>query len=697
MAVTDITMIGPPASSHNAVSATGHMLHPDAKEGGAEIALHFHTALVPKVVMAFNHDQTDDGFWVETMADNSHFNWASGAYDGATGIAPYQGQVPLASLYIREGVAVASMASMADGVIGWTMDGETLGSDEENVDYVCCGVQAQQEWDDGADGAPQGDRILFNFNQAMIEAPPDTKENDHALLKIGDTFHLIGITASPAALQGSEYFSHYTSPDLRTWTRGADLELGTGIVDNWRYQVWAPYIMANPGYGGGGALAAYKWLMFFTGAIQGGPARQYQKIGLAGCIDDTLNAWTILNSDAPIYWTGMDDRPNGGAYAGGAPWTTYGTDWCCDSRDPHVFTDGSDYYLIVFNTSSDPPGTVYKNAGLAKFNGGMDPDFTALTHCANPLWVSATDGNSFGESSHILVKDGLYHFWAKKNSGMRHQSDDDFMGPPWSTSVNVGTLFLRSTCGPGNATSSEVCQVDGEAYAISGHVQTTPYWYKINEIDFSAVTDPGHTPAETSGQRIVGLRGLVSGVLDNDLRWEIGDSEGALGAFYLQPVWGDEADACGYGASGMEGNSYIATHFRHTYPTDALSGSEWGDYTRVGWIKSSVFKVACNRIEVKMAGGDNIDESFVALVRADNDRVLFRSTGTGDHVLASRVWNTASLRGVNVYLVVVDQGVGDMDCIDVDYVREYEKASADPVPPVWPLSYGPLITDLITI
>ena len=532
-----------------------------------------------------------------------------------------------------------------------------------------------------------GEGVSFPLNQPMIEAPPDTKQNDHALLKIGDTYHLIGITC-PVSLQGSKYFSHYTSPDLRTWTRGADLEIGTGVTDNWRCQVWAPFIMANPGYGGGGALAAYKWLMFFTGASK--PAvhiQLLQKIGLAGCEDDDLNDWTILNGDAPIYWTGMDDTGNGGSYSGGAPWSTYGVDWVNDSRDPHVFTDGSDYYLMVMCSSSTPPGTAYKAIGLAKFNGGMAPEFAALTHCGDPLLVSSHTVGSYCESSFILVKGGLYHLWTKKSSGMRHESDDDFMGPPWAPSPYVGTLFLRSTKGPGNATSCELCQIEGDTYAISGHVQATPYWYKINLVDFSEVAEPGDTPSEAAGAGVAGLRGLVAGVLDDDLGWHIGDSEGYYSAFYLQPVWGDQAAAAGYGPSGMTGNSYLATHFKRYYPGGYAEGAEWDDYSRVGWIYSDPFTLTKSRMELMVGGGEYANTEFVALVRAADGAVLHKATGNGNHVMRKVVWDLTELIGTEVFLVIADLETAEMGCIAVDAIREYTPAAhaaeaTAPVPPV---------------
>lgn len=148
-----LEMIGPPASAYNAVNATGHISQDDTT---AETTLYFHTAFIPKVVMVFNTTAatTDDGFWLETMGDWEHFNWADGAFDGDDGITAAHGTVPNTFYYIREGVATASTASTADRIIGFGVDGETLGAKEEDVDYVCCGVQAMRGLMDDDIGAP---------------------------------------------------------------------------------------------------------------------------------------------------------------------------------------------------------------------------------------------------------------------------------------------------------------------------------------------------------------------------------------------------------------------------------------------------------------------------------------------------------------------------------------------------------------
>ena len=224
---------------------------------------------------------------------------------------------------------------------------------------------------------PSGAGWGINFNLPIVIGPDTKKQNDHSLIYVSSTglWHLHGITC-PIADPGSKYISHYTSPDLRTWEHLDDITLGTGVDQNWRNIIFAPKTIANPGYGGSGALASYKWLKFFTGVNQVSTNCQEQKIGLAGYTDDDLASCTILNGDAPIYWSGMDDTANGGSYAGGAPWARYEDPWYNASRDCHPFTDGSNWFLAL---TSRQNGSSLMCVGMAEFSGGTDPDFLTPT------------------------------------------------------------------------------------------------------------------------------------------------------------------------------------------------------------------------------------------------------------------------------------------------------------------------------
>jgi hypothetical protein len=197
---------------------------------------------------------------------------------------------------------------------------------------------------------------------------------------------------------------------------------------------------------------------------------------------------------------------------------------------------------------------------------------------------------------------------------------------------------------------------------------------------------------------IVGLGAMYEGSIDLSITWSIEDDESYLGAFYTDPTWGDQADETDGTPSGMSGNSYLATHYKMSYPSSSYNGQAYDDYSRVGHIKSSTFRIRRGRMALKIAGGNFPTYEFLALVNAADDRVLFTATGNGTQVLADKVWDLADLVGLDVYLVVADLSTADGACIAVDAVRTYATGSeSDAVAATgqdYDLGKGPLATGL---
>lgn len=543
-----------------------------------------------------------------------------------------------------------------------------------------------------------GDGLHINFNAGYLVGETGKKQNDHGILKIGSTFHFIGITA-PIADTGSKDFAHYTSVDCRTWTRHDDIEIGTDILGNWRCQVWAAHPFLNPAYGEtglpAGCYADYKYLMLFTGNNKQGSGGSYidaeQKIGLAGAADDDAvdaGTWTILNDDAPIYWVGMDDTGNGGSDAGGATWAMW-QDWARASRDPDTFTldDGAQLLLITARHTSG-----YNCLGLARFNlSGAFPIWDELTHEPAPLLVATGDSGSWvAESSRLRKIGSLWHLFVKGYNGTRHQSADAYTGPAggWETTKYDGAAM--TTDGPSSAEASEFATgIADDLEIISGHKAGSGfYWYKFLELDYSAVAAEGDHPAATHLGQIAGLRALRAGELDNDFRLHGAGSLVYPHAFSYQPVIGDEPEADGGDAAGMTGTSYINTAFLRYYPGQT-AGSNAPD-TLHGWIYSDAFTVTKLRAELAIAGDKNAGRQFVALVDADDGAIYHLATGNDSHVLRAVTWDLAPLIGLSVRLVVADLADSDNPKtygISVDYWREFTPADgavdvSAPIPPV---------------
>jgi hypothetical protein len=249
-----------------------------------------------------------------------------------------------------------------------------------------------------------------------------------------------------------------------------------------------------------------------------------------------------------------------------------------------------------------------------------------------------------------------------------------YMGDPWSGSVTAGTVINDKGNLPSGyyGRANEVEHIEDDVYLVSGHLVTASYyWYKINELDFAGLS-AGEAPVETDQINTAGLVFSYEGTMDRSKRFSIIDSEGSAGAFYRQPVVGDQADAVDGTPSGMSGNAYIATHYERYMPP--VTPGAYNDYTKIGALQSSTFRIRRDRMTVKVAGGDNRRLEFVALINADDGRLLFSETGTGDHVLTDRVWDLSDIQGLDVYLLIADMGVASMDCIDVDAARTYLSA-----------------------
>lgn len=541
-----------------------------------------------------------------------------------------------------------------------------------------------------------GDGVAFTFNGPWLIGPLNKKQNDHALYFVTDTglWHLIGIRCTLSET-GSANFSHYTSPDLRTWTELAELTLGAGAQGNWRFIVYAPFILRNPYYGvPGQAQTAYKYLMFFAGVTHQSGSTQLQKIGLAGCVSDALDSWTVLNGDAPIYWCGMDDTPNGGAYAAGAPWcnaATYNSAWGGASRDPFVFFDGTNWYLIL--TTKQTGNTGRQSVGLARFVGSPLVDFTKLIHNATAVMQAAADG-LYDESATLQLINGLWHFTYIGTTGTRHQSSATHpTSDPFVDTVSVGER-LNDTAPVVAGLANEIMPLDGLVYAISGHVSGNPYYYRIAELDFGNLVAGtyGSYPTELGPAQIAGLVGLRAGVMDRTLRFHFGSGGTVADAFYYQPVIGDEPLAAGHPASGMVGVSYINTAFKRYYPGWPAGVS--ATLTATGWIYSDAWTLTKDLAELMVAGDEAIQERFVALVRTSDHTVLHIATGHDSHTLRKVVWDLRPLLGETVRLVVADLST-KVYGISLDAFREYTPAAgaAAGAPAIPPVLADPWILD----
>jgi non-lysosomal glucosylceramidase len=140
--------------------------------------------------------------------------------------------------------------------------------------------------------------------------------------------------------------------------------------------------------------------------------------------------------------------------------------------------------------------------------------------------------------------------------------------------------------------------------------------------------------------------------------FETGDLQGwrlVEGDLCAQPSASDD-DRSG-GNFGKQGGYFIGT-----YEGDCGDGA-------TGELRSPIFTIGCRKLSLLVGGGQHAD-TFVALVRADDDRELFRATGANREAMSRVIWEVAPYLGQRVYLRVVDHNTGGWGHINVDDIRE---------------------------
>ena len=524
---------------------------------------------------------------------------------------------------------------------------------------------------------PEGDGFRIGFDLPYFESGAGELLADHSLILHEGRYHCFHIYEHTG--EGADQLGHISSVDLRNWTRHPDI-LPVVEGEAWEaWGIWAPQVIPNPDPTGPA------WLMLYTGVK--GWARP-QQIGIA--FSDDLDSW--WRADAaheglnPFYhpsssWAGWDDSEE-------AP------DWSAPCRDPFVFGWEGEWHLLTTGMDDIEDGVIHHavcSQDSFVFQGQDSP---------TPLLLRSDTHQPESPQLHpVMHSDGVlrWHLFYSGPTGTLHQSADSLNGGAlgWSGDPAAGDQI-----GGYGFTAAEVTRLDGD-WILSQHVVVQGrdhYVYRFAPLDFDA--DPEGVPVLGSTKGIASIRGLTEeGRIDSLITWHFPGTI-AGHAFEHQPTWGDNPlhdIERGY-SSGMTGNSYLATYEKRPTPDwggVGAPGNHYDDFSRTGWIHSDSFRLRRNRIGVLVGGGDDPDHEFVALVRASDDRVLFRATGEDSHAMSERIWDCESLRGEWVYLVVADLSAAEMGCIAVDDVRAFEDLDGS-VPGESPLIDGPLLDDLVS-
>lgn len=86
-----------------------------------------------------------------------------------------------------------------------------------------------------------------------------------------------------------------------------------------------------------------------------------------------------------------------------------------------------------------------------------------------------------------------------------------------------------------------------------------------------------------------------------------------------------------------------------------------------GTLRSQNFILGGNgQINFLVSGGRNIDQLYVALVRASDGKELFKATATNYEEYQRRIWDASAYIGEELYIKVVDHATGGFGHINVD-------------------------------
>lgn len=101
-----------------------------------------------------------------------------------------------------------------------------------------------------------------------------------------------------------------------------------------------------------------------------------------------------------------------------------------------------------------------------------------------------------------------------------------------------------------------------------------------------------------------------------------------------------------------------------------LWGHKDGGDGDTGVLSSGMFTLGGHgKIDFLIAGGNDIDRLYVALVRASDGKILFKAAGAGTDQYSRVQWDAATYIGENLYLKVVDQANGDWGHVNIDDVN----------------------------
>lgn len=96
----------------------------------------------------------------------------------------------------------------------------------------------------------------------------------------------------------------------------------------------------------------------------------------------------------------------------------------------------------------------------------------------------------------------------------------------------------------------------------------------------------------------------------------------------------------------------------------------WGGDAATGTMQTDSFILGGNgHINFLIAGGDDIERVYIALVRTHDNEVLFKATGVDYEEYRREFWDASAYIGERVYIKVVDDSSEDFGHINLDDIH----------------------------
>ncbi len=492
-----------------------------------------------------------------------------------------------------------------------------------------------------APAAARGLELFHADFEQRFFGEPRRLVTDHTIIQDGSglyhIFYTIAISGQGWPQRGNAIdFGHATSNDLIHWTvepRVLAIRVGTWKDRN----LWAPHVVPAPGGG---------YLMTYTGV----DSNLVQSTGAAS--SPYLFAWTDLSVTEPAY------HPD-------PAWAQWQLGQWSDGRDPFVFPVGNRLALIS-TALADDEYTGSGDRGAVSY--AFSDDGVHFTDVGFPLFINNSVRTL--ESTSIHRRDNRYFLFFHESgySGVRYMQSPGLVSG-WDKST---TRIL-----------------DPLAFAPSDVITTAD-----NATLMSRVYDADLSGVIIYGAKIDSLEWSPAGVGLGSAN-TLWDQWSAISgdAFDHQPTFGDRPLTRGAQPSGLQGFFWINTAETYTGPIDNNDPDAVPEVARTGVLRSASFTVTGGHMRFLVAGGNDIERLYLALVETSSGIVYRRTTGSGSNVLVRQTWNLAGLQGANCYIMIVDErDSGPNGYIAVDDIEEVLGpppigVAAEPSP-AWPALLG---------